>query len=934
MSEHAEWTEEMRPVPIWEENPQLLEHLRTGLLFLRDGSVLYANPAAHRMLGYELGSLVGKTLTELFPEEIHPQVHEAVDAICHQKKTPAVHLSEITYQPTRMHLNIHLTLVRSRQGCMLMVLLYDLTSLINALKRSQEAEQRIHDLLATLPGAVWEFDLHARRFTFLSDYANSILQKEQLERLTRDVEYLFTQLHPDDNEKLLEMLQSDWQLPQPIAWRFRLRDERVRGGWRWLEHHFVVVRDEEDKPVALRGVTLDVHEQVEVQENLRVYAKQLEALVEFSSRFVSAETEDDVVYTLAHLFLESRTFEHLTVFILRSDDSVEKASLVGNTVHWEKLPPLNGRSTRLREVLRGDIPYFVSQDALRDVSDIEREVWMHILGGVDKVFSNALVPIRGRKQILGALAVDRRESGKPITETEVSMLLTIGSYAGLALENVRLVNDLRIAEERWRHMVQNLPVVIWELDIKGDRLVFVSEYIERWLGTPTEQWLNTRRMYRQIVHPDDLPQFERLLEAPYQYERQPIDLRLRDQSGKWHWSRTLWAVTNGLRDRPLLRGVTMDITAQKQAEQEALRLQRLRSLGELASGVAHDFNNLLTGIMANAETLLQLLPRQDVELRKRVQAIIDLAQNAAGIVVRMQNAYNPHLSTQRQRISLVELISEVVEATRPLWQDIPQRQGMLISIEMVVQASPIVEVRVSELHEVFTNLILNARDAMPQGGKITITVSEQDGHAVIEFADTGVGMSPEVLERCFEPFFTTKGEQGSGLGLSVCYQIVTRHAGQIKIRSEEGKGTVVTVTLPLVGQGEFVPSQPETVHPSTTLRLMLVEDEDIVRTALQQLLQADGHQVVVFANGEDALAHFTKEMADVAILDLGMPGMDGLSLARQLKKRAPELPIILLTGWGEQVRADNPPEVDLVLSKPVRRAELRSAIEQVVERKG
>lgn len=785
------------------------------------------------------------------------------------------------------------------------------------------------DVISTLPGVVWEYDRRKRAFTLISDYAR-VLTGYQTERFLQDPGFFFQQIHPDDLDQFQLLWEQLKQTHQPCTWRFRLHSEDLPGGWRWMQAEIVPVLNESGELVAVRGVSYDIHREMETQRLLERRTQQLEALIHFSSRFVEVQTEEEVVRVLRELMRQTLDFEYVAVYLRRQNGIIEKAQVVGDKVVWESMElELVEDVTRLRDVLLGRIPYFVSQDALRDVSDIERDLWVQLLGSADRVFSNAVVPIRGRTQVLGALAVDRRDTGEPITDSELSMLLTIGRYTGLALDNVRLMQELRVAEERLRHLVQNLPVTVWEVNLATRELEFVSGYVEQWLGYTPEEWRENPTLYRSVVHPEDREVFRQIINPDASSVPQPIEVRLRDKKGRWHWCRILWTLAREEGRAPVVRGVTTDITAQKQAEQQQLHLMRLRSLGEIASGVAHNFNNLLMGILGNAE-LLQSSLQHDPELLRRAEIIAQLAHDASAIVQRMQGFYKLQPSSRREQIRLRALLDDVVESTRPVWHDLAGRRGAKIQVHLLAEADPVVEASRSELHEVFTNLIINACDAMPHGGTITLTLREQNGHALVEVADTGVGMTPEVRERCFDAFFTTKGEGGSGLGLSVSYQIIARHSGQITVWSEAGQGAVFTVRLPVAKESRVVKQGSPQPLPPSALRILAVDDDEAVRVAIQHLLEADGHRVTTVPDAGSALAEFQKEGYDLVILDLGMPHLDGISLARQFKEKAPSVPIILLTGWGDQLREDKPPEVDMVLAKPVRRAVLRAALTQLV----
>ncbi len=920
--------------PPWVQFEELLSNLKTAMLIVDAGVIVYANNAGARIAGYERAEdLIGQDLGVVFDRQLYPQIHEGCDRLS-DPGVPAVDLSDVVYyrnnQPVFM--NVHIGRLRLDEIDARVLLLYDLSPLVEALHHSQEAEKRLADLISTLPGVVWEYSREKRAFTLISDYAQ-VLTGYQTERFLEDVQFFYQQIHPDDLAHFMPLWERMKETCQPFTWRFRLRSDVHRGGWRWMQAEVVPVVDEAGSVVAARGVSYDIHSQVETQQLLERRTQQLEALIHFSSRFVEAQSEDEVIIALCELLNCTLDFRYAAIYLRRQNDAIEKALVKRDTVEWEPLEiTLDGETSRLREVLNGKSPYFVSQDALKEVSERERRVCMQLLGGEYRVFSNAVVPIRGRTQVLGALAVDRRDTAEPITENELSMLLTIGRYAGLALDNVRLLRERQIAEERLRHLVQNLPVTVWELNLTTRQLEFVSEYVEEWLGYSPEEWQRNPGLYREVVHPEDIEVFHRVIRPDFTAKPEPIEIRLRDKSGRWHWCRILWSLAREGSWAPLVRGVTTDITAQKMAEQQQLHLMRLRSLGEIASGVAHNFNNILMGIMGNAE-LLQASLQHDPDLRRRVEIIAKLAHDASAIVQRMQGFYKLQPSVRRERVPLKALLEDVIESTRPVWQGLAARRGAQIRMRFVAEAEPVVNANRSELHEVFTNLVINACDAMPTGGDLTITLREQSGYALVEIADTGIGMTPEVQERCFDAFFTTKGENGSGLGLSVSYQIIARHSGQISVSSEVGKGTTFTVQLPVASQGESVRHEvPQSATVSRNLRILMVDDDEAVRTAIQHLLEADGHEVSAIGDAEAALVEFAPERYDLVILDLGMPQLDGLTLARRLKETAPAIPIILLTGWGDHLREDKPHEVDLVLAKPVRRAILREALLKVLRR--
>jgi CheY-like chemotaxis protein/anti-sigma regulatory factor (Ser/Thr protein kinase) len=234
------------------------------------------------------------------------------------------------------------------------------------------------------------------------------------------------------------------------------------------------------------------------------------------------------------------------------------------------------------------------------------------------------------------------------------------------------------------------------------------------------------------------------------------------------------------------------------------------------------------------------------------------------------------------------------------------------------------------LREVIMNLLLNSVDALPEGGTITITTGAADGHVVCTVADTGVGMTDEVRRRAFEPFFTTKGPQNTGLGLSVAHGIAQRHHGELSIESEPGRGTVVTLRLPEADAATAPDAHAAPPTPSATpIKILLIDDEVLVRQALGDSLGVLGHTVVAAASGREGLERLESgERVDVVITDLGMPGMNGWDVVRVVQARWPDLPIGLVTGWaaGRELKPEEVARVAFVIGKPYTLATLDATL--------
>jgi signal transduction histidine kinase/ActR/RegA family two-component response regulator len=359
----------------------------------------------------------------------------------------------------------------------------------------------------------------------------------------------------------------------------------------------------------------------------------------------------------------------------------------------------------------------------------------------------------------------------------------------------------------------------------------------------------------------------------------------------------------------------------KQAQDQIVQAEKLRAMGEMASGVAHDFNNVLAVVLGNIQLLLYQLDRlSPEEIREGLKVIERSSKDGAETVRRIQEFTGVRRDKEFLSLSLNEIVKEVVNITQPRWKGQTQQKGIQIELTTQLGEIPLIMGSPSELREVLTNIIFNAVDAMPKGGKLTIATQPQTEDWVeVRMTDTGIGMTEEVKKRIFDPFFTTKGVKNSGLGMSVSYGIIKRHGGEILIESETGKGTTFIIHLP-TGYGEEEPVVKEVapVKESRQARILVIDDEDSVRDILSRMLKTKGHQVVVASNGEEGIERFKSEPFDIVFTDLGMPRLSGWEVGKAIKGINPKIPIAMITGWGVELDREKMSEsgIDLIVSKP------------------
>jgi signal transduction histidine kinase len=370
----------------------------------------------------------------------------------------------------------------------------------------------------------------------------------------------------------------------------------------------------------------------------------------------------------------------------------------------------------------------------------------------------------------------------------------------------------------------------------------------------------------------------------------------------------------------------------KATQQQVIQQERLSAIGQMASGIAHDFNNTLTPILGFTELLLEndTLLEDKAETRRCLEMLRTSAKDAASVVSRLREFYRPADTDEEFPIvDLAKIVQQAVSLTEPKWRAQTQAKGLTVEVAVELKASPFVAGEESALREVLTNLIFNAVDAMPEGGRIALEISIKGDDAVIHVRDRGTGMSESVRQRCLEPFFSTKGELGTGLGLSMVHGIVERHRGKLEIESAAGQGTTFIIRIPLA-ESSSLPAVAIAAQAKLTssLKVLVVDDEPSVLEVVSAYLRCDGHVVATAASGREALEKFRRNHFDLIVLDRVMPEMSGDQTARFIRQVNQDIPVIMLTGFGAliEVTGSQPAAVDVVLGKPVTLADLRQTI--------
>jgi PAS domain S-box-containing protein len=387
----------------------------------------------------------------------------------------------------------------------------------------------------------------------------------------------------------------------------------------------------------------------------------------------------------------------------------------------------------------------------------------------------------------------------------------------------------------------------------------------------------------------------------------------------------------------------------RQTQQAVTQQERLKALGQMASGIAHDINNAISPVALYTESLLETETGLSAQARESLSTIQRAVEDVGQTVARMREFYR-----QREpQLALVavdanHLVQEVVSMTRARWNDMPQQRGIVIQAVLDLDPdAPAIWGIESEIREALINLVFNAVDAMPRGGKLSLrtrviaegrTAQGETSGVALEVGDTGSGMDAETRRRCVEPFFTTKGERGTGLGLAMVYGTVQRHGADMTIDSAPDQGTTVRLTFTCAQPtGDATPAPP--IPRATPLRILVVDDDPLILKSLRETLERDAHVVATASGGQAGIDLFRRAKGEGApfmlvITDLGMPYVDGRQVASAVKAADPDTPVIMLTGWGQRLLDDGdvPTHVDRMLSKPPKLSELRLSLAELSSR--
>jgi len=510
----------------------------------------------------------------------------------------------------------------------------------------------------------------------------------------------------------------------------------------------------------------------------------------------------------------------------------------------------------------------------------------------------------------------------------------------LKREKGEIEDKLRVSELRYKTLIDNMIDVVFTAD-KELNITSINLASQRVFEYSSEEAMGLS--FFDLIHKEDRNKIIDCIKGAFAGKREFLEgyeFRINTGSG-----RVKDIQLNAKMDYDesgevtLFEGVVRDITGRKEFEQKLFQIEKLNALGLQSSGIAHDFNNILGIILGYLDIVKMEVKDKNVKVLDSLNIIEKAARDGAEIVDKIQQFSRIKKEHEKveKLIDLVEIVDEALKFTMPRWKSEAQLNGVEYKIikHNFTTSKYRVRCKPSELREVVINIINNSIDAMPNGGKIELSVRTDGDNAVISISDNGIGISEDVKDKVFDPFFTTKGVKRSGLGMSLSYSIMTRYDGEIKIDSCPGKGTTMHLKMPLCyAEVEQYEEEEAGVVTGHSAKILVIEDEEVILDMMKVVLESRGHNVFVTQDSTVGIKMYEDNVYDIVLCDLAMPKLNGWQVARFIKefdaiKKNSKTPVVLITGYELDTDAiDYRSEgVEYILNKPIEFAKLHKIID-------
>jgi PAS domain S-box-containing protein len=933
-----------------ERNQLIVETALDGVITINaQGRVTGWNTQAEKMFGWPRSEAMGRDLAELIiPETQRENHHRGLERYV---KSGAARVLNKRIEMVAQHraghefpVELAITPIGFGEDLMFSAFIRDITGRNRAEAALRESEQRFRTTANTAPVMIW-MSGPDRRCTWFNqrwlDFVGRSMEQEIGDGWCDNV-------HPADFDRVLDTYHGAFDARRAYEMEYRL--QRDDGAWRWLLERGSAHQGPQGEFVGYIGTCIDITEHRETVEQLRESRARFKTLAESLPQFIWTCLRDGYCDYLSRQWLdytgrsEAQQLGSGWVEQVHPDDRVkvqaEWSRVVGTGDTYDvsfRIRRFDGvyrwfktRAVPLRDPAGRILKWFGSNTDIEDFVVAERKLKVqlerlqlldrttHAIGEHQELRKVFEVVLRSLEENLGlefaCLCLYQSEPQVLIVNAVGERSAALGQQMG-----IRPGEQIEVDENGLGRCVRG--ELVYEPDISGSQFPFPARLSRAGLSS---------LVVAPLLIENEV--FGVLMAA----RKQPEAFSSDDCEFLRQLSSHVALASHQARLYAALQAAYQDL---RQTQQTVMQQERLRALGQIASGIAHDINNALSPASLYTQSMLSHEKLSD-RARDHLHVIQRAIDDVSRTVQRMRTFYLPR--GQELTLTPVEInpmIAQVIELTRARWTNIPQERGIVIHVETELERDlPSILGADNEVRDALTNLLLNAVDAMPDGGTITFRsrTDSRDSQVIVEVQDTGVGMSETTKSRCLEPFFTTKGERGTGLGLPMVFGMVQRHGGDLEIDSELGRGTTMRLLFPRAPTG-MTTREPPPVGPARPLRLLLVDDDPLLLRSLRDTLELDEHEVVTAEGGQAGIDTFADAVSkghhfDAVITDLGMPYVDGRKVAARIRQLSAGVPIIMLTGWGHRLIAtdDIPEHVDKVLSKPPKMAELRGALAEVI----
>ena len=552
---------------------------------------------------------------------------------------------------------------------------------------------------------------------------------------------------------------------------------------------------------------------------------------------------------------------------------------------------------------------------------------------LEGIRSYVSVPIIADGDCMGTLNVGSFQVAN-FTHNHVEILQDMADHIAIAIKKAQLYEKIKESEEYVSKIIQTTPNAILAADVEC-KLTEFNEAAEKMFGYTRTEVLSSPilELFPESEKKSIYQILDRLLMGEVQKD---IETSVISKSGHLIPAFASFSAIRDGRSKVIgTVGIVTDLSEQKHLQERIIYNEKLKTLGELSAGICHDMNNHLFSVIAPAQMLLDQIT--DEKYRQALQLIERAASDCAEMVKKIQAFSKKSEDVPFYRVDMSEIVTEALNFTRSKWESEVYAEGVKLDVTVDMKSVPPVSGNDMELRAVISNLILNAIEAMSEGGHLNIRL-EHDGEQVeIFIEDTGVGMTDEVKNQIFDPFFTTKGKTGTGLGLSEVFKIIDKHNGEVTVESQAGVGSKFRVSLP-IDRDAKEPEEEEAPPPATPAlkcgaSVLVVDNNEHVCDQLVSWLREAGYTVTKCVTASQAIEAFQKERHRIVFTNLSMPEMSGWEMAKEVKRISPNSKVVLVTGWGERVDQHKVHEakIDSVISKPPHDYQVLNAVAKLIE---